>query len=278
MHPSSPAVERSNAELWIALGSAFAIVSAYAFFELITDPTPGGPVEHLMGIGGMLLMLFTEFGYMFRKRVKWFKVGSLSVWLSLHIFTGIVGPAMVLFHTTFRFHGLALLSSVMTLLVVASGFLGRYLYTAIPRTVAGTELSREELARRLEMARARLDAFVAGKPAHVQQILEHSQPSLRRPAGSAWNVLLRGWDERRAQRQEHALLSRLDRAERDIARQMTALQRQVRQAERQLVMLGSARRLLGIWHLIHLPLGLTLFGSAFIHIVAVFYYGAAAIQ
>jgi hypothetical protein len=36
----------------------------------------------------------------------------------------------------------------------------------------------------------------------------------------------------------------------------------------------SARQLLGLWHLIHVPMGLALFGSVGIHIVATLYYGA----
>ena len=37
-------------------------------------------------------------------------------------------------------------------------------------------------------------------------------------------------------------------------------------------MLALARRLLGLWYTIHIPIGLSLFVAAFIHIVAAVYY------
>ena len=48
--------------------------------------------------------------------------------------TGLVGPYMVLLHTAMRFHGLAGLTMLLTVLVVASGLVGRFLYTRVPRS------------------------------------------------------------------------------------------------------------------------------------------------
>jgi len=42
--------------------------------------------------------------------------------------------------------------------------------------------------------------------------------------------------------------------------------------QRQINNLAAARRLLSLWHTIHIPLGLTLFMVAFIHIGAAIYY------
>jgi hypothetical protein len=41
---------------------------------------------------------------------------------------------------------------------------------------------------------------------------------------------------------------------------------------RQIASLALARRLLGLWHAIHVPIGMALFTTAFIHIVAAIYY------
>ena len=48
--------------------------------------------------------------------------------------TGLVGPYMVLLHTAMRFSGLAGLTMLLTVLVVASGLVGRFLYTRVPRS------------------------------------------------------------------------------------------------------------------------------------------------
>jgi hypothetical protein len=61
-------------------------------------------------------------------------------WLQFHIFTGIVGPYMVLLHTSWKFNGLAGVTTLLTIIIVISGFIGRYIYTRIPRTLDGIEL------------------------------------------------------------------------------------------------------------------------------------------
>jgi hypothetical protein len=269
--------QRSNTELWVGLLTALVLTLAYLALELVTSPLPSDPLEHLMGVVGIVLMLFTEVGYMARKRFSWLRMGSLSGWLSVHIVTGIVGSALVLLHSTFKFHGLALIASIMTGFVVGSGFLGRYLYTAIPRTVAGIELDRDDLAGELQRVRAQLNALAADRSGYAAQVIDQIAMPRRAYADSVGSVMLRAWDDWLYQRRVSAALQRIDRRERAFARQLVAMQRQVRQAERQLAMLGTARKLMGLWHVVHVPMGLTLFGSALIHVIAVYYYGAVNI-
>ena len=267
-----------NGELRTALIITLLIGGGYIVYELTATPNPAGTVGHLMGIVGILLMMFTELGYMLRKRVHWFKVGRLSKWLSLHIITGIVGPALVILHSTFEFRGMALISSVLTVIVVASGFLGRYFYTAIPRTIAGFEVEHNELEAQIVQARTQYDNAVALRSEKVRRIITQTLPLRPVKEMSSWNVLTRAWDNWRYQRRVEKAVSQLELNERESARQLAQLQNQLRQAERQLAMLASTHRLMGYWHLVHLPMGITLFGSAFIHVIAVFYYGGVPVQ
>jgi cytochrome b561 len=62
-------------------------------------------------------------------------------WLQFHIFTGLVGPYMVLLHTSWKFNGLAGATTLLTIIIVISGFIGRYIYTRIPRSLAGVEMT-----------------------------------------------------------------------------------------------------------------------------------------
>ena len=48
--------------------------------------------------------------------------------------TGLVGPYMVLLHTALNFNGLAGLTTVLMVVVVISGLVGRFIYTRLPRT------------------------------------------------------------------------------------------------------------------------------------------------
>jgi hypothetical protein len=42
--------------------------------------------------------------------------------------------------------------------------------------------------------------------------------------------------------------------------------------DRQMASLSAVRRLLAIWHTVHIPIGLTLFLAAFVHVFAALYF------
>ena len=150
-------------------------------------PAAGGFFGHFIGVLGFLLMVITEIVYSLRKRSRLARWGSMADWLKFHIFTGIVGPYMVLLHTSWKFKGLAGAVTVLTVIIVVSGFIGRYIFTRIPRNLEGLEI---------------------GEPASPQQAAA----------------------------------------------------------------LARARRLLSLWHAIHIPIGMALFTAAFIHIGGALYY------
>jgi hypothetical protein len=230
MLASRPA-PRSNIELWLAVVTNLVITLVYLFVLALLEEVPAasGLFGHSIGVLGFLLMLMTELLYSFRKRSLSARWGRLSNWLRFHIFTGLVGPYMVLLHSSWKFNGLAGVVMLLTLIIVVSGFIGRYIYTAIPRTADGIELESEQLSRYITEVQATLD-------------------------------------------QQKALLPSSQEKDREIER----LQKRQQQLRRQLSSLVQARRGLAIWHTVHVPIGIVLFLSAFIHIVAAFYYATLA--
>jgi hypothetical protein len=98
-------------------------------------------------------MLMTETLYSLRKRAMRRPRGTMRSWLQLHIFTGIVGPYLVVLHSAWSFNGLAGALTALTVVVVASGFIGRYIYTAVPRTADGVVIEARELQLLLDAAR-----------------------------------------------------------------------------------------------------------------------------
>ena len=148
---------RSNRELWLASLAMILITGLYGLVLVFTREIPpaGELFGHGMGILGFIFMLMTETLYSLRKRSRSVRWGRMSNWLQFHIFTGLVGPYMVLLHTSCKFNGLAGVSTLFTVIIVVSGFVGRYIFTRIPRTMDGLEiegtLSQEALkqARRL---------------------------------------------------------------------------------------------------------------------------------
>jgi hypothetical protein len=135
---------RGAKELWLALITVIVITTMYASIVALTRrvPAAGELYGHAIGILGFILMLMTETLYSLRKRsrsrvARW---GRMSDWLQFHIYTGIVGPYMVLLHSSWKFNGLAGATMLLTVVIVLSGFVGRYIYTRIPRTLDGIEV------------------------------------------------------------------------------------------------------------------------------------------
>jgi hypothetical protein len=177
---------RGYKELWLAFLAMLLITGLYGAVYVATKHIP--PAYELFGHGigiiGFILMLMTETLYSLRKRSRSVKWGKMSSWLQTHIFMGLVGPYMVLLHTSWKFNGVAGVTTLLTVIIVVSGFIGRYIFTRIPRTMDGLE---------------------------IEGTL--SQDALK-----------------------------------------------------------QARRLMALWHTIHIPIGMVLFVTAFVHIGAALYY------
>jgi len=160
-------------ELELSLFFVVALSGVYIAYEIMAEPSGGHLFGHTLGIIGTVLMVMTELLYSLRKRtslMNW--AGPVRYWLSFHIFTGIVGPALVLMHTGMAFRGLAGISFLLTVTVVGSGFIGRYLYTALPRKLTGVSATRREIdAEAIEIQRT-LTQFEAQKPAQVRQLMD----------------------------------------------------------------------------------------------------------
>jgi len=133
---------RGGKELWWAFLAGILITGAYGAVTFITReiPAAGELFGHVLGILGFILMLMTEILYSLRKRTRSASWGRMSSWLQFHIFTGLVGSYMVLLHTSWKFNGIAGATTLFTLIIVVSGFIGRYIYTRIPRTLDGLEI------------------------------------------------------------------------------------------------------------------------------------------
>jgi hypothetical protein len=133
---------RGGKELWLAVLAGIIITGVYGAVVVFTRKVPaaGELFGHLLGIFGFLLMLMTETLYSLRKRTRSARWGRMSAWLQFHIFTGLVGPYMVLLHTSWKFNGIAGVTTLFTVIIVVSGFIGRYIFTRIPRTLDGLEI------------------------------------------------------------------------------------------------------------------------------------------
>ena len=114
--------------------SIFALLGfAWLGFLLHVSPRfAGSGIGAVFGISGAALMLF-PLAYFVVKRFPFFKERvtkyvSLQTWMSVHVYTGILGALLALIHTGHKYNsplGIALTATMM--LVVVSGFAVRYL-------------------------------------------------------------------------------------------------------------------------------------------------------
>jgi hypothetical protein len=103
-----------------------------------------------MGLYGGIMMLTTLL-YALRKRVKFMKkLGEMSGWYYAHLTMGVVGPVLIIFHSSFTMKSLnSSVALISMLCIIASGIFGRYIYTRIGYRVHGRLLSIRKTEERL---------------------------------------------------------------------------------------------------------------------------------
>ena len=173
---------RSNRELWFAFVTALLVTGPMDLYLSLRGKSHP-PVSYLvMGWASSVsfLMLMTETLYSMRKRVRGASWGRMSDWLQFHIFTGLVGPYMVLLHTSWKFNGLAGVTTLFTVVIVFSGLIGRYIYTRIPRTLDGLEIEGTLSQEALKQARQTDGALAYGPYSDWHGVICHCLCPYRR--------------------------------------------------------------------------------------------------
>src|ERR1700693_5486793 len=117
---------------------------------------PSGLVGVNLGVFGVLLF-FLIYLYPLRKRWGWLgRQGNSRHWVGFHVGLGATAPIIIAFHACFKFGNIAGMAFWSMLVVTLSGFVGRYLYSQIPRGLSAAELSRKEMQDREEKLRKEL--------------------------------------------------------------------------------------------------------------------------
>ena len=234
---------------------------------------PSGAAGHMFGIAGFVMMLVPVV-YSVRKKVRRFRnSGSMKSWLEVHVFCGIAGPALVTFHASFKFNGVVSVAYWSMIAVASSGFVGRYLYVRIPRSLRGIELTTSELderARQLsaDLAEAALPAAMLEKVAAFERSVE---PPHGRPLSAAGLVM----GELRMRRAHERLRREIAAAgvAPDLLRAAAHLIAERATLLRQAAYLAKTKRLFDLWHVFHMPLVYVMFAIVVVHVAVTVYLG-----
>lgn len=253
--------------------------------ERVRDPLhpwlrPSGYVGQSAGILALVIFIFL---WLYPLRKKWKALaftGPVGKWLDVHVTSALVLPLLLAVHAAWRSDGVIGLGLVAMLVVVASGIVGRYLYTRIPRAKSGVELTRDEVAAKRRALMERLSSTTGLAPDAVERALDtasgnagHESPLLVLQH-LLTNDLLR-WRRTRALRQRWAALAPDSRplspqALRDAVRlagREISLMQQTR-------MLEATHRVFRYWHVAHRPFAITALVAVVIHVVVVVAVGA----
>jgi len=246
-----------------------------AYTDLHPQLRPSGTVGHVLRISRASLTVIMHL-YSLRKRARFLsRLGPINVWLEAHIFCGILGPVLVTLHTSFKFNGLVSVAYWSMVIVVASGFVGRYLYVRIPRSIRGHELSRAELEAKAAELRQRFAAIELPQQM-AERIAAFEAASV--PASeddTSWLGLLFG--EPRIRLRLIALSRELRQVVGDrrlVSDQLTLL------AERDFLLrriayLKKTKRLFDLWRVYHKPLAVLMGLIVVVHVGIAWYFGYA---
>ncbi len=250
-------------------------LDARATFDLHRLLRPSGVMGNSLGIAGLSLMVVMHL-YTLRKKLRWLAwMGPITFWLEFHIFCGVLGPVLITLHTSFKFNGIISVAYWSMVVVMLSGFVGRYLYVRIPRSIRGRELGQREVADRLSELGAQLEysGLSAALRARIDRFERTEIPTAEGEA--TWSGLLIG--EIRMQWRLAALAREVRRAtgDRVLADRAVALIAEHATLLRRIAYLKKTRTLFDLWRVYHKPLAVLAAVIVALHVAIVWYFGYA---
>jgi hypothetical protein len=234
---------------------------------------PSGLLGQSFGIAGLAMFLFMWL-YPMRKQLRWLSfTGTLGDWMRVHAVMGLALPLTVAVHSAWRCSGLIGLGYVSMVLVSVSGLVGRYLYTRIPRSRSGLELSRDEATGQRKALITEISAALELEPVMVERELDAvlapaagdrgALAAFRHMLGddfARWRAL-----ERLRRQWTVARPGRPSVHGKTIRRALGLARKEIALAQ-QLVLLERTQRLLRYWHVAHRPVAITALLAVMVHV------------
>ena len=237
---------------------------------------PAGDTGHAFGIIGSAMMLFMLL-YSLRKRTAVFKKwGHLSHWLDIHIYFGIVGPLLVILHTSFKVQGLVAVSFWSMITVALSGILGRYLYLQIPRNFDGDELTDSELKNTY----SRMTDDLSKTAPIDDKILATIESEIMPPPpttvglfGAVWFIFIDDISRRFRGGKIIPKYSSLLKLPPNKVRQLTNLIKKRALLRRKIHFINQVQQLFHYWHVFHKPFAIIMYIVMLVHVSIAFWLG-----
>ncbi len=243
---------------------------------------PSGTIGVNLGVFGVLMFLVI-FLYPLRKKWGWLgKQGNSRHWLDFHVILGTAAPLVIALHSSFKFGGIAGMAFWIMTAVTLSGFVGRYLYSQIPRSLNAAEMSIKEIQeaevklrwdaeeQHDEIGTDLVDLFALPSAAQVSKVsvitaigwmmyLDLKRPfqiSLLRLRAGGFGIWIGSFCGILQTHNHH-----LERAIQNARRQASLAKR--------VLFLSQTKTLFNLWHVVHRPFSYSFALLAILHIVVV---------
>jgi hypothetical protein len=274
-------VHVSLSVVWLGVAAAGSPYYGLEAAERLRHPwhpllKPNGALGLAYGYAGTFL-LFLLLAYSVRKRARWLAhLGALRKWLAVHITCGLLGPAFITLHAGFKVQGAIAIGYWAMICVMLSGFVGYYLYSQLPRAIAGESATSNLLRDELEsLDRELVERFGLGA-ADIAELRRISGADRADRLGPLASLAFLGMQDLgfalRLRRLRHTGLARRGRRE---LQQVRRLVRRRLLTERRLAFLRQTEALFGYWHTVHKPFAIAMYTMLTLHIAVAIWLGYA---
>lgn len=240
---------------------------------------PSGYIGQSAGLLALALFLFLWL-YPLRKKFRWLAfTGAIARWLDAHVLAALGLPLLVAVHAAWRFGGVIGLGFWSMMVVWVSGLVGRYIYARIPRSRAGAELTREEIAQRRAGLLVQISNHSGLDHATIDAALQPAIASARRTG--IWGTFSRmiaddfaRWAAERRLRKAWQARGRRGSMDKTAVRLVLRLVRQEVKLAQQVRMLDATHAVFRYWHIFHRPLAIAALLAVMVHVAVVVTLGA----
>ena len=238
---------------------------------------PGEGLGYNLGLAGGLMML-TLLLYSARKHLKFMQpLGKLKHWFRIHMMLGVIGPILVIFHTTFHLHSInASVAFYCMLLVAGSGLVGRFVYTQIHKGLYGSRSTLKEAYDDLAGSSGDIKSKLHFFPKVEKKLNKFEHEALEEKRGflaGIWFFL--SFDVRRmwlAWQCRRYISLKLGASKHDLTDEASALIGQYLTRIQAVAQFKKFEQIFSTWHVVHIPLMYMMVATAIFHVIWVHMY------
>ncbi len=249
--------------------TVYLIYTGYSYYSLPLEERfyhthydwfkPSGYFGQGLGVIGTLMIAFGVGIYIARKRYGFLeRFIRLKYLLEFHIFLCVLGPILILFHTTFKFGGIVSIAFWSMVAVVLSGVVGRFIYIQIPRTMEGRELNMQEIQDRREGLMGRIAEYGKEQMDALSAVLDKS---------SASTGLLSGYFQKWEAKNSVKKVLRQTDLPLPARKEILRLIDEELSLRNKLARLEQMKKLFQYWHVVHMPFAIIMLIIVLVHVV-----------